>query len=541
MSAATTSIKARLTLFGVIVFALVLTLALNSWHSSKQLGEAQGQSGEAVLATRYLADAQNVMWQLRFGISQYLAVPKPEERKKIIEGSPKQFENLDKAIASYEQLTLTEEQKSALNDFKSVYKEYKDARPHWFELMEAGKIEEAADWRSKTILKSGAGSVKTLSRLIEVQEKHSHEIEAAGKQVMSASQRINLAVLLVTVAALVAMLWLTVRAITAPLEAMMDSAQKAISNNDFTKALPVSKVTEVALLSTSFTSLMEKLKSIVSETRGTVTEIQGISATLNQGSSQVTSASQRQTEATAAVAASVEELSIGIGETASQAEESENVVTQSLEESKHAMAVTQNVMADMGRIAQTIKSSSDNVLRLSESSGQISGIVNVIKEIADQTNLLALNAAIEAARAGESGRGFAVVADEVRKLAERTSSSTQEISRLVGTIQDQIGETVSIMQSADKQAAQSVEMATGANAALEQISRGNSEVAVRVQEIAQAIRAQSATVQDISRNVETIAQMTEENAAVAGQNSVTANDLSSHASRVHAMLEQYRT
>ena len=70
----------------------------------------------------------------------------------------------------------------------------------------------------------------------------------------------------------------------------------------------------------------------------------------------------------------------------------------------------------------TFSEMADKVKTLADSAGQISNVVNLIKEISDQTNLLALNATIEAARAGEVGKGFAVVASEVKSLIRRPRS-----------------------------------------------------------------------------------------------------------------------
>mgnify|MGYP002861408452 CR=1 FL=1 len=92
------------------------------------------------------------------------------------------------------------------------------------------------------------------------------------------------------------------------------------------------------------------------------------------------------------------------------------------------------------QIVETLKGSQNALVRLEGRQAEISGMVQIIKEISDQTNLLALNAAIEAARAGEHGRGFAIVASEVRNLAERSSSAAGEISHLIHIIRADVEE-----------------------------------------------------------------------------------------------------
>ncbi len=96
-----------------------------------------------------------------------------------------------------------------------------------------------------------------------------------------------------------------------------------------------------------------------------------------------------------------------------------------------------DMLEENGRLNMEYSKSAAQIL---ENTASINKITEDIQYISDQTNLLALNAAIEAARAGEHGRGFSVVAEEVRKLSDRTNQASNDITQIVGKVNDSVEE-----------------------------------------------------------------------------------------------------
>ena len=335
--------------------------------------------------------------------------------------------------------------------------------------------------------------------------------------------------------------WLTLRAITRPVKAMRMALVEAERARDLTQRVAVTGRDEVSDMAVAFNALMESLQETLNRVMAGAQEVSSAATQMASASTQITQCSRAQSESAASTAAAVEQVTVSINQVADNTRETRSVSEQacvlSTEGEKSARAAAEQMLDT----AQSVGHSMQLIEQLSQRSNDISGIVKVIRDIAEQTNLLALNAAIEAARAGEQGRGFAVVADEVRKLAERTASSTSEISSMIEAIQSEVGRAVQNLKSNNEQVAQGKSLAEEVAATLARINEGARVTMERINDISSAASEQGTASNDIARNVEKIAQMTEETSAAISQASTTAQQLEALASKLHAEVAQFKT
>ncbi|GHU29781.1 methyl-accepting chemotaxis protein [Betaproteobacteria bacterium] len=249
---------------------------------------------------------------------------------------------------------------------------------------------------------------------------------------------------------------------------------------------------------------------------------------------------QVQSSATAAAAAGIEEITASIGGVASNAGETRDAAKVASEASNNGVKLADLACETILKLAETVKTSAAQVERLSSQSDEISRITGTIKEIADQTNLLALNAAIEAARAGEQGRGFAVVADEVRKLAERSAGATEEISKMIDTVQEETANAVGGMRSGAEQVENGVKLVQDAKNALQEINAQMSKTLMMVSDISHSSDEQQAAMTVMAQSVEQVASMTDQNLDLAGETTRTSETLRAVTDRMQKAVGQYK-
>lgn len=151
--------------------------------------------------------------------------------------------------------------------------------------------------------------------------------------------------------------------------------------------------------------------------------------------------------------------------------------------------------------------------KLTNTTKDIGLFVESIENIAEQTNLLALNAAIEAARAGDAGRGFAVVADEVRKLADQSRRSTEEITNLMQSIQEESHLAIQAMEVMKKVSQEQNVAVDKTNKAFNDIANGIVSIVQKTKEVNEAVSRMQQDKDEVISAIENISSVSQETAA----------------------------
>ena len=329
-----------------------------------------------------------------------------------------------------------------------------------------------------------------------------------------------------------------VRAIIHPLRQVNEIFDR-IAQGDLRNEIDISSHNEIGQLLCAMAAMQVHLKVMLDEISLASTEIEQRCDHLNRQMSEVVEHSDHQHDRAQEVAAAMEEVSQSVtevaesaGATSHAAVDSQSIVANSAGQMAKSLDATSRVVA-------AVQASSQTMLDLFQSIHRIGNITQTIKEIADQTNLLALNAAIEAARAGEQGRGFAVVADEVRKLAERTASSTTDITQTVSDIQGATQIAVTTMDQAVREVEEGIGLMQESEASLGQITATSEKVTDMSRHIASAAKQQSAATEEVARSMEQISGLIESNATAAQQAWRDTEELAKTAEELRVMVRHF--
>ncbi len=177
------------------------------------------------------------------------------------------------------------------------------------------------------------------------------------------------------------------------------------------------------------------LSNVLMEVKETVNILVSSSNQILAATTQVASGTSETATAISETTTTVEEVQQAAKQSAGKAKNVADSAQRVAQVSQNGQKAVEETVTVMNRVRQQMDSIAQTVVRLSEQTQSIGGIIASVTEIADQSNLLAVNAAIEAAKAGEQGRGFAVVAQEIKNLAGQSKQATLQVRNILNDVQ----------------------------------------------------------------------------------------------------------
>lgn len=232
--------------------------------------------------------------------------------------------------------------------------------------------------------------------------------------------------------------------------------------------------------------------------------LQQVISVISSSSAQMAASLTEQERVAAQQAASVnetnttmEELGASARQSAEQAELAANGADKALELSQFGMSRVEETLANMEKAKAKVEAIAQQILLLSEKTGQIRDIANLVSDFANETKMLAMNAAVEAVRAGEHGKGFAVLAMETRKLADESKRSAGKINALVSEVQKANNSTVMATEEGSKTVDEGMTISQNTAETFREVAQSMGAASQGAQQISLNVRQQSVAIRQV--------------------------------------------